>query len=549
MVVDVEITKWYHNKDVAFAIGVDELPIGGSFNDGPSDEKWDTFYWSRAKNDFWTLYWKPILDNNPWVYYSLGWVPSHTSPFDLQDYPQPVDVNKKELIWKSSTGKKWIEEVMKPIFAYGKGHYDQWVGHGYWHEECINHYYPYWYPQSTIFQKGKPYDDPTFMIKTLEDFQRAFKFAWGHQCTVWNTTPFGGARPDMPVLLSRSGIYGLGLWLNVDGQPLNLNSGLRATKTAKKIFYSPIGSMVTHEGSLPGKSYKVKIGEMSYWYQDESILNVQLMNPELEKINKTIIKSPFSIKAKDRIVVAPYSLSLEGSFSNFKKRTNKMMSEFRNFDAPFLYYFMHAQMNWIDGLGGGSIIHVLKDNREKFIGLSFIFLLFIMLFFSNLFFVLFIVFSIVSLSLVIMKMLKIIDDKHVKSLAFIWGYGKNAKKHDKELQWLQNKYGDRLWATTFSKACQYYDIRKKTKFDIKVKKDQIKIIMDSSECLDWGKRSLPVSLRLKGVKNIDRYYYSFCSKKINSIDFQRLPNGDIILKDIEIKPKAITECTVIVNSR
>ena len=29
MPVSVEITKWYQNKDVAFAIGVDELNTGG----------------------------------------------------------------------------------------------------------------------------------------------------------------------------------------------------------------------------------------------------------------------------------------------------------------------------------------------------------------------------------------------------------------------------------------------------------------------------------------------------------------------------------------
>ena len=33
MPVSVEITKWYQNKDVAFAIGVDELNTGGSFKD------------------------------------------------------------------------------------------------------------------------------------------------------------------------------------------------------------------------------------------------------------------------------------------------------------------------------------------------------------------------------------------------------------------------------------------------------------------------------------------------------------------------------------
>ena len=29
------IAKWYHSKDVAFAIGVDELSIGGSKSYGP----------------------------------------------------------------------------------------------------------------------------------------------------------------------------------------------------------------------------------------------------------------------------------------------------------------------------------------------------------------------------------------------------------------------------------------------------------------------------------------------------------------------------------
>ena len=133
MKIKAEITKWHHNKKVAFAIGVDELPIGGSFNYGPKNEKWDTFYWYRTKNNFWSKYWKPILDKNSWIKYSLGWIPSYTCPKDIKDiqsYPQPESIPKEELTWESATGKKWIEEVMKPIFNYGNKHYDEWVAHG-----------------------------------------------------------------------------------------------------------------------------------------------------------------------------------------------------------------------------------------------------------------------------------------------------------------------------------------------------------------------------------------------------------------------------------
>jgi len=79
MIQEASLTKWYDNKKVAFAIGVDEFPIGGSHDYGPSKKKWDTFYWYRSGNDFWSLYWKPILDKLPWIKYSMGWVPCHTS--------------------------------------------------------------------------------------------------------------------------------------------------------------------------------------------------------------------------------------------------------------------------------------------------------------------------------------------------------------------------------------------------------------------------------------------------------------------------------------
>ena len=214
---NISITTWYKNKDVAFAIGVDELPIGGSYDEDHND----TFYWYRKENNFWTKHWKPILDKHKWVKYSLGWIPSHTSFLGRFTYTQPTDVKQSELTWRSKVGKQWIKQVLQPIFNYGNKHYDTYVAHGYWHEVPINHYAPYWHPTSRLFKKGKPYHDKTFFDKSLQQLQQAFKYAFKHPATVFNTLPFGEGRPDIPYYFNKHGLYAFGSWLDLSKQEVS----------------------------------------------------------------------------------------------------------------------------------------------------------------------------------------------------------------------------------------------------------------------------------------------------------------------------------------
>ncbi|MFA5887088.1 MAG: hypothetical protein WC852_00030 [Candidatus Nanoarchaeia archaeon] len=524
MHVSAEITKWYQDKDVAFAIGVDELNTGGSFKDGPEDEEWDAFYWYRAKNDFWTLYWKPILDENPWVRYSIGWTPSHNSPHNLQNYPEPKGINKQELTWNSREGKRWMNETLKPIFKYCGRHYDEWAGHGYWHEEGINRYYPYWNPGSPLFNKEEWYRNPNFLLETFVNLQAAFKQTWGHKCIVWNTCPFTACRPDMPSLFQKYGICGLGLLSDLTGQPVDINTGLIKTSNLVKSYMRPLGSIITHEGSMPGHDFKAKVGEMSYWHQDATIADKR-------------IKAPFKLNSDDHIVIAPYSLSLEGTPFNFKSRVRKMMNRFYNFDAPFLYYFMHAQMNWIDALGGGSLVHRIREYKSAIAIVAALTLL-LTSFISMHLALGILLFFIAGAALFLIA--KWIGGEFYRKLVFIWGYGKNAKKHNRELKWLYKAFGERLWITTFSEACEYFDLRKKSKIDIKQQKDKIIITIDSRDSLSWDGRAMPVSLKLKGIASVKNCSLLKGTKKIRINSFRALSNGDIIIDDVILKPNAIT---------
>lgn len=524
MHLTAEITKWYENKDVAFAIGVDELNIGGSFRNGPKNEEWDTYYWVRTKNDFWTLYWKPILDENPWVKYSIGWTPSHNSPHNLQNYPEPKGVNKANLTWKSKEGQKWIKEVLKPMFEYGNRHYDEWAGHGYWHEEGINRYYPYWNPTSPLFAKAEWYKTPNFLIKTFAEYHKPFKKVFGHNCTVWNTCPFAANRPDMPALLSRYGIYGLGLWCDVTNQSINPNTGLKETSIPLKSYIKPIGSEVIFEGSMLGHYFKAKVGEMSYWQQDVSIAN-KGKSP------------PFKLDARDHIVIAPYSISIEGTPLNFKKRVNALMKNYKQFDAPFLYYFLHAQFNWIDALGGGSIVHRIKEYKgyiaaclSLIVGISSLISLKLALG----------ILGLIGIFGILLTISKIIGGEFYKRIVFAWGYGKNAKRHNNELKWIYCRYKDKLWITTFSEACEYFDLRKKSKVSVKEKKGKLIIRIDSRDSLPWGRRIMPVSLKINGISKINSLNLQNKTKNAG-IKIINLPEENcIVINGIPIKPEGIT---------
>lgn len=528
MPISAEITKWYQNKDVAFAIGVDELNIGGSFKDGPDDEEWDTFHWFRAKNDFWTLYWKPILDENPWVRYSIGWTPSHNSPHNLQNYPEPKGINKRELTWNSREGKRWVNETLKPIFKYGGGHYDEWVGHGYWHEEGISRYYPYWDPNSPLFKKEEWYRNPNFLLETFVNLQVAFKKIWRHKCTVWNTCPFTACRPDMPSLFQKYGICGLGLLSDLTGQPVDNYTGLIKTSNLVKSYMRPLGSIITHEGSMPGHDFKAKVGEMAYWHQDSTIADKR-------------IKATFKLNPKDHIVIAPYSLSLEGTPFNFKNRVKKMMNGFYNFDAPFLYYFMHAQMNWIDALGGGSVVHRIREYKLP-IGIIAALSLIISSFISLQLALALVLFFIACTTLLLFA--KLVGEEFYRKLVFIWGYGKNAKKHNRELKWLYKAFGERLWITTFSEACEYFDLRTKSKINIKEQKDKVIITIDSSDSLFWDGRAMALSLKLKGIAGIKSCKLLKGAGKIQVIPHMVLSEGIILISGIIVKPQNSVKCEI-----
>ena len=154
----------------------------------------------------------------------------------------------------------------------------------------------------------------------------------------------------MPSLFQKYGICGLGLLSDLTGQPVDNDTGLIKTSNLIKSYNQSLGSIILHEGSTPRHNFKAKVGEMSYWYQDSAIADKR-------------IKAPFKLDSNDHIVIAPYSLSLEGTPFNFKSRVKKMMRTYHKFDAPFLYYFMYAQMNWIDALGGGSVVHRIKEYK------------------------------------------------------------------------------------------------------------------------------------------------------------------------------------------
>ena len=290
----------------------------------------------------------------------------------------------------------------------------------------------------------------------------------------------------MPSLFQKYGICGLGLLSDLTGQPVDNDTGLIKTSNLIKSYNQSLGSIILHEGSMPRHNFKAKVGEMSYWYQDSAIADKR-------------IKAPFKLDSNDHIVIAPYSLSLEGTPFNFKSRVKKMMRTYHKFDAPFLYYFMHAQMNWIDALGGGSVVHRIKEYKVS-IGICAALTLIITSLISLQLALALVIFFIASMALLFFA--KCIGGEFYRKLVFIWGYGKNAKKHNRELKWLYRAFGGRLWITTFSEACEYFDLRKTSRINIKEQKNKIIITIDSRDSLSWDGRVMPVSLKLKGIAGI-----------------------------------------------
>ncbi|HLC57317.1 MAG TPA: hypothetical protein VJH95_01975 [Candidatus Nanoarchaeia archaeon] len=515
------ITTWYHNKDVAFAIGVDELPMGGSHHSGPKNEYWDTFYWYRKENNFWSKYWKPILDQNPWIKYSLGWVPCHTSFLTTHAYEEPKEINPSELSWETATGKAWIEQVMKPIFQYGNKHYDAYTFHGYYHELPFSYYYPYWSQQP--INPSPPYSNPRFFDSMLKSTQQAFNYAWHHNALTLNTFPFGGGRPDAPAYLSRNGVYATGFWLDMKNvTSIDENSGLKNTRQGIKTYKLQLGEEIEPEGtSYNGKSTcKAVVGNMGYWHQDKELFKLK--------------GCPLKPAENDSIIGVPYSLSIEGTTRNFKSRVRTMMSSHKNYDSPVLYYFMHAQMDWIDSLGGSSITHIIRNFLEElkipFLNrLTFskkpvkqsLSIALLLLALST------ILFKSAALLCLLLSLIFLIAFSMVKV------YGLNACKHNNQMQWLNDNYGDRIWATDFSTLAEYFDIRKRAVIS---EKPRLRFAIDTSLCFQWN-REIPITFEILGIKSkVKGYYIIKNRKKVAFFKGFSQDNEKVTINDISICP-------------
>lgn len=536
MIQEASLTKWYDNKKVAFAIGVDEFPIGGSHNYGPKDEKWDTFYWYRNGNNFWSLYWKPILDKLPWIKYSMGWVPCHTSFLNAIKYSQPGGINPSQLAWHSKEGKKWIKEVMHPIFSYGSKHYDEYAAHGYYHEIGIDNYFPYWNKNSALFSKGNPYNNPKFILDLLKNLQKAFNYVWKHDCLVWNTYPFGRGRPDSPLLFNKFGIYGLGFWLDVSGCKFNELTGVKDTSEGVKSYKRDIGSFIEPEGVLINgiEHKKFRVGDVNYWKVDKYIAD----------------HNPFNFKDKNsRLVVVPYSVSLEGTTLNFKGRVKDIMEKSSSFKYPVLYYFMHAQMNWLDALGGGSVLQSYKSFIEElgfanFSKLRFKdpeFLLFNGALAVLLLIIAYLISPLVFLIILILGVAAIIAYLVSKSfflsvlgkLKLFNAVGYNAKKHMNQMKWLHDNYSRDLWFATFSELTQYFDMREN--MNVECGKDYV--LLKNVGSFKWDSRKISMSLKVKTTLPVKGYSVKSksTSHKSNENDIS-LSEDYSVLRNIPVSP-------------
>ena len=257
------------------------------------------------------------------------------------------------------------------------------------------------------------------------------------------------------------------------------------------------------------------------------------MDKELFKISNCPLK-PSDTDA-DSIIGVPYSLSLEGTTKNFKKRVNEMMSTHQNYDAPTLYYFMHAQMDWIDALGGSSISHPIKSFLEehKFPYLNRINLSKKLVKYS----LLLILIALTSASVILNSYPLLLISFALIILGLLTRikfYGLNARKHNKQMAWLNKTHGNKLWATDLSTLAQYYDIRKKSVIKIK---PGYKFEIDTSQCFEWS-REIPVTIELSGIKDRITSYYAIRNKK--KIVFNRnfkQENDKLVIYELKVNPK------------
>jgi len=492
---DAKITTWYENKDIAFAIGVDELPVGG-YDGKISNNELDTFYWYRSDNNVWTKYWKPILDQNSWVRYSLGLVPSRTSPNNLsQDIQPPDNTTKDDLTWDSPEGKKWIDETLKPILNYNNKHYDEYAAHGYWHEDWASKYYPYWHKNSTLLIEPHPYNNPFYFEQSLINLQNSFQQTFNHKALVMPTLPFGEARPDTPTLYPKNGIYAVGLWTDRKNQPTHSLTGLHEIDHFEKSYKKPIGSIIEAEGTWVDneQSHYAKIGEMQYWYQDERYG---------DKNNK--------------IIAVPYSASVENSFSDFKERISYLLDNKEDFDAPNIYYFLHVNSDFGDSLFGGKnkdkIRTWLYENDFKELSKQPLkkYILIITLISISIYALT--IFSLRKARILPSKKKKIKKKTHILFIILLLlgailtlaittettykiglqNYASNSEKHNKELQWIYENHQDNIWFTDLSTMAEYFDIRKNSQITL----EDSTLTINHENIFEWDSRAIEVTVEI-----------------------------------------------------
>ena len=208
---------------------------------------------------------------------------------------------------------------------------------------------------------------------------------------------------------------------------------------------------------------------------------------------------------------------------------------------------MHAQMNWLDALGGGSLLQSYKSFMEElgfknfskrrasdpvFLGIAGLITIASLILITLISKWLFIsVISLIALTGLLALISKSAFVSLLSKLKLFNAYGYNAKKHLDQMTWLNKNYGKDIWCATFSEAAEYFDLRKNVVIGSKENELEIK----NKGSFKWDGRIINLSFRVN--EPITSYtVISEKSKYHSKIDDVRTTVEGVILKNIPINP-------------
>lgn len=186
------VCNWFQCKKVAVIFSMDEVHASHDRAGDRRHNDWG-FYWLDS-DSFYKKRLMPLLNEYPSLRVTLGWVPGGYTNSSCSWKNESLLLESHP--WNDSVGQEWTKKVLQEV--YGTGRFDEFVAHGYAHENF------------NLLS-------PAQVEEKLRNIQTAFNNVTGHPATGFNSFPFFEERLDIIPIFSRNGFYHIGL--NGEGVP------------------------------------------------------------------------------------------------------------------------------------------------------------------------------------------------------------------------------------------------------------------------------------------------------------------------------------------